>query len=177
MLCFKLKYVFKGIHCIAYVSLLYLGSYFISEGKVWERFQHKKTSFAEYTELVTELPSITTWIDYAPKYAASDLRLGVDFNITYQRYTNWESERTLKVGTNNVSGLSLMLGADYDNFGYHAYRLTPLNFDTEMANNDGFRLTYSFVNQTVSSMVSKIRLALSTRNNSYCGWGSIVYDG
>ena len=131
MLSFKLKYVSKVINCVASVSLLYLGCYFIREGKVWERFHHQKTSFAEYTELLTELPSITTWIDYAPKYATPDLRLGVDFNITYQR-SYYDTGTTLKEGENNISGLSLMLGADYDYWSYHMYRLTPLNFDREI---------------------------------------------
>jgi len=38
-------------------------------------------------------------------------------------------------------------------------------------------ITYRFSNQSVSSMVSKIRLALSTKNNSYCGWGTDLLDG
>ena len=150
MFSFKFKYVFKAINCVAYVSLLYLGCYFITAGKVWERFQHKKTSFAEYTELVKELPSITTWIEFAPKYATlKSLRFGVDFNITLS--SNWNYETTLKGGENNISGLSLMLGADYDYFGYHVYRLTPLNFDTETAYKEytgSFWFTYNFVNQT-----------------------------
>ena len=182
MFSFKLKYVFKAISCVIYVSLLYLGCYFISEGKVWERFQHKKTSFAEYTESLTELPSVTAWIEYAPKNAtSSDLRLGVNFNISYQRgnYSKWEweNETTLNEGENNISGISLMLGADFDPWGYHMYRLTPLNFDREVVIYSWHILAFRFANQSVSSKVSKIMLALSTKNNSYCGWGTDLYDG
>ena len=74
------------------------------------------------------------------------------------------------------SGFSLMLGAEYDDFGVHVYRLTPSNLDREMA--DIYNtITYRFANQSVSSMVSKIRLALSTKNNSYCGWSTDLFDG
>ena len=140
MFSFKLKYVFKAISCVIYVSLLYLGCYFISEGKVWERFQHKKTSFAEYTELLTELPSLITWIDYTP--AASEyLSLGVDFNITWYSGWSWDGETALKEGENNISGLILMLSADYDAYCQEAVVTPTSNQDSTSSSPPPFSLT------------------------------------
>ena len=169
------KHVFLALNFATYFSLLYLGCYFIAKVDVLERFQHKKTNLAEYTERMLELPTISTWKKYSKKYAFKP-KFGEDFNITYQSPT-WKksSETTLREGENRISGLRVLLEISYNKWWQETMTITPLNFRHNMALRPiDFKLRYIFKNQTVASMVSEVKLALTTRNNSYCGTG---FDG
>ena len=73
------KPLLKILDFLIYAGFSFLGCYFIIEGDVVEKYQSKRTNFAEYLEKVTELPSITTYIHSS--YEA--FQYGLDFNISY----------------------------------------------------------------------------------------------
>ena len=56
------------IGLFVYLAMLCLGIYFINEGAVLERFQMKRTNFAESNERVNELPTILTHLEYQYPY-------------------------------------------------------------------------------------------------------------
>ena len=47
-----------------YAILLFLGVYFIYAGQIIQKFQQKRTNFAEYGEEITEFPTILTSLEY-----------------------------------------------------------------------------------------------------------------
>ena len=61
----RIKDLFKVIDGLILFLLMGLGFYFIYKGDVLNRFQLKRTNFAEYTEDLSEIPTVTTWIVYA----------------------------------------------------------------------------------------------------------------
>ena len=67
-----------------YLAMLCLGIYFINEGAVLERFQMKRTNFAESNERVNELPTILTHLEYQYPYPNKIMDYGTEFNISYQ---------------------------------------------------------------------------------------------
>ena len=72
--------VLKVAHAVVYLILLGVGIYFIEQGDIVEKFSERKTNFAETLGgQITELPTIVTFIE--PLHG--DLKLGVDFNISY----------------------------------------------------------------------------------------------
>ena len=52
----------KIVKYAVYIALLILGVYFIYAGDILQKFSNKKTTFAEYGEPVTELPTILAFI-------------------------------------------------------------------------------------------------------------------
>ena len=74
----------RFIGYFVYLAMLCLGIYFINEGSVLERFQMKRTNFAESNERVNELPTILANIEYQYPYPNALLDYGIDFNISYQ---------------------------------------------------------------------------------------------
>ena len=71
-----LKLVGRG----TYLILLILGIYFIYQGEVIPKYELKRTSFTEYIENATELPTILTQVIYRDN---SSWTYGKDFNISY----------------------------------------------------------------------------------------------
>ena len=49
---------------LVYFALLFLGVYFIYAGEIVQKFSNKRTTFAEYGEPVSELPTIQTSIGH-----------------------------------------------------------------------------------------------------------------
>ena len=129
------KPLLKILDFLIYAGLSFLGCYFIIEGDVVEKYQSKRTNFAEYLEKVTELPSITTYIHSS--YEA--FQYGLDFNISYSAIIQYHnglydhSEReNLTFGVNLVKGSSLEVRFEkmYDTlYGKDLFRITPLNFN------------------------------------------------
>ena len=162
------KPLLKILDYSIYASLLFLGCYFIIEGDVVEKYQSKRTNFAEYLEPVTELPSITTYIhSYYGDHRS--FQYGKDFNISYS--TNGEysiSERNIEkenltFGVNRVRGSSLNVRFErlYDGlYGRYLFRITPLNF--KPVHNVDHALQYIFRNSTGL----KIGLQLSAENGT-----------
>ena len=100
----KIKQFFKAIDGLIFLLLTGLGFYFIYKGDVLNRFQLKRTNFAEYTEDISEIPTVTTWISYASK--GPFLKYWRDFKI---RYYNWDNNTStiLALGENNIQGSKL----------------------------------------------------------------------
>ena len=74
----------QTIHIVGlfmYIAFLCLGIYFIYEGNVVQRFQMKRTNFAESNERINELPTILAEIEYKYPYPDTLMIYGTDFNI------------------------------------------------------------------------------------------------
>ena len=72
----------KIIDTLVYIALSLLGLYFIYEGHILEKYRSKKTSYAEYDEEITELPTMVTYID---KDIRNQFKYGKDFDISFGR--------------------------------------------------------------------------------------------
>ena len=172
----RIKDFFKVIDGLILFVLMGLGFYFIYKGDVLNRFQLKRTNFAEYTEDLSEIPTVTTWIVYASK--GPFLKYWRDFKIRYYHWDN-NTSTILALGENDIQGskLSVYLEEFKEHEGTTGYeqtfRITPINFEAGMPHD--FALTYNFWTNT--SRVSTINAALSPRNSSYCGDSSTFYDG
>ena len=172
----RIKDLFKVIDGLILFLLMGLGFYFIYKGDVLNRFQLKRTNFAEYTEDLSEIPTVTTWIVYASK--GPFLKYWRDFKIRYYHWDN-NTSTILALGENDIQGskLSVYLEEFKEHEGTTGYeqtfRITPINFEAGMPHD--FALTYNFWTNT--SRVSTINAALSPRNSSYCGDSSTFYDG
>ena len=158
MIHFKSNLVFKGIEKALYFSLIFLGIYYIYMGNVLKRFRAKKTNFAEYSESITELPTMLAWIEYSEN--STGLEIGVDVNITWNYYS-------LELGqTVLYNGLKLEL-EDLERIDISdpsMYRISPLNFPTGMPKD--FKYWFSFTFSQNDSTVSKAGISFTTKNNS-----------
>ena len=96
---FYLQYAVKLSNTLVYVCLLSVGIYFIYQGNVVQRFYQKKTNFAEYTEAIIEMPTITAVLYPNSNRQVHNLTMGTDFDIFYY-YTDEE------VGTKRKKKLS-----------------------------------------------------------------------
>ena len=100
----------KIVKYSVYVTLLFLAVYFIYAGDTVQKFSNKKTSFAEYGEPVSELPTILAFIEYADRNITFEY--GKDFNWTFQSDISWREGfkgTNLTRGVNDVeSGLKLL---------------------------------------------------------------------
>ena len=166
----KTKAVFEIIEKAVSLVLMFLGFFFIYKGDVINRFHLKRTNFAEYSEFIMEIPTVTTWIEYRSDYS-QNLQYWNDFTIELYHWQNDSSTTSLELGENKVFGSSLHVF--FENFTDGTYRISPVNYAPGMPHD--FSLSYSF--QSNTSNVSRIAVALSTRNNSYCGYGTEFHDG
>ena len=71
------KYAIRTMNTAVYLSLLTLGCFFVHKGDVLQRYQQKKSNFAEYAEPITELPTFVTWIEPFHLY----LKMGRDLIV------------------------------------------------------------------------------------------------
>ena len=172
--------LFKIIDYLLHLGLMSLGFYFIYQGNIWERFQQKRTNFAEYDESIGELPAIVSWIRYS-KSGVEPVALGHDFHIYYSEQlidsAEWTKYELLKGKNNMSSGLELKLDIEKDWFGNN-FRVTPTSVPSGISDKLKFRLNYRFDNQTlVDPIVSEVKISLASINNSHCAWGWTPYDG
>ena len=75
-----------------YVILLCLGVYFIYAGQIIQKFQQKRTNFAEYGEEITEFPTILTSLEYTTQ-VDKILEYGKDFNLTLQQLNHGRMDK------------------------------------------------------------------------------------
>ena len=119
---------------LAYLAFSVLGFYFIYEGNVLQRFNSKKTFFAEYDEPVNEFPTIYTMIDGPMK---GHLEYGKDFNISFRAQKSvkkipGERDRlkreNLTIGKNILvdSPLEVTFEPIWDGT---VFRISPLNYE------------------------------------------------
>ena len=115
---FKLRasVIFGTVHKAIYVAMMCLGCYFIYQGDIVQRFKQRRTNFAEYTEPITELPTIVTWIQYSNDSQTSKLQFGKDYSLDFQSENKLWKRSTLKIGNNSVAGILIHLE---ENYNYH----------------------------------------------------------
>ena len=106
------KTVFEIFEKLVSLALMLLGFFFIYKGDVIPRFQLKRTNFAEYSEVITEIPTVTTWIEYRSDYSQS-YQYWKDFRIVLYNWQNYSSTN-LKLGRNKV--LESFLDVYFENF-------------------------------------------------------------
>ena len=149
-----------------YFVFLAIGCYFIFQGDVLSKFSLKRTSFAEYNELITEHPTILT------KAIHNDNRTwiyGKDFNITYK---NSMGILNLTIGENAMTkGMEFSFEqlnlVTFNHKLYHAFFVTPVKLATET--DPEFELTWTFDKDQInyfSSHLLAVSMTLSTENNS-----------
>ena len=95
-----------------YIAFLCLGIYFIYEGNVVQRFQMKRTNFAESNERINELPTILAEIEYKYPYPDTLMIYGTDFNISYQAVGSEEKidkQINLTLGENTLYNSELII--------------------------------------------------------------------
>ena len=181
------KPAFGTVKWTIYLLLMSLGVFFIYQGEVWERFENRRTNFAIYTQPIDELPTITTDIP------GHELKLGVDFNLTFQSLKSGATNATKQPTILTKSGIypvsaeenyePFKIEFETDLYGSHVFKITPVVDPTVKLKHIGdLAVTYSFDNASVlKSEESVINLALTTENNSIVGsyligkWKS--YDG
>ena len=83
---------------VVYLSLFCVGILFIYRGDIVQRFKTGRTNFAQYSENMTEMPTVVTGLLYTPL----DVTVGKDFNISTNLYD--DSEDDLTFGQNRVKG-------------------------------------------------------------------------
>ena len=148
--------VFQIVDKLIYISLFSLGCFFIYKGQVVEKFNWKRTNFAEHDEDLAEFPTISTFID-VPEQERSRFAFGRDFNISYG--PSLENLTQLKLGENTIRGTPLKVDLEAIFHG-NDYILTPMNFKPALG--FSFYLVFDFRNSTAED----VSLRLSTENNT-----------
>ena len=173
------KHVLQLCEKSIYLALVCLGFYFIYQGDVLQKFQLKRTNFAEYEEPITELPTYFVWLSPYD----SRLMLGDNFNMSILDETtdplnsispSWRQGTKLRLGENLVGDLKLtctelQFAKDLE---MRLFKIRPENFTVGMPLD--YTLKFTFDNLTA---VSHIVLALIAENNSYSMYSGNFYDG
>ena len=112
MVQFQLNQTINIVRLFMYIAFLCLGIYFIYEGNVVQRFQMKRTNFAESNERINELPTILAEIEYRYPYPDTLMIYGTDFNISYQAVGSEEKidkQINLTLGENTLNNSELII--------------------------------------------------------------------
>ena len=110
---------------LTYLALSILGLYFIVEGNVIQNFRSGKTNFAQYSEPVTEIPTILTFIDSTKQ---RQYKYGIDFKISVGEWISNYNEgvsTNLTFGGNPISESPLIIEFEAVGNG-HFFKLTPV---------------------------------------------------
>ena len=92
------RQIFEVLDKVVYLILTIVGAYFIIQGEVVPRYVQRRTNFYQYEEDISELPTITTFMDPID-IDSSLVQLGRDFNISFQGVTSTEMTN-LTIGIN-----------------------------------------------------------------------------
>ena len=156
------------IERVVYFTMLGLGIFFIYREDVMQRFWTSKTYLVSYDQIITELPTIMTWMF---PVNASELRLGTHFNIKYilangsLDFEGMENAgAALKIGENLVNNTKLKISLQEMPGVSNVFVITPLNFKPGMSME--YMLAYEFVKPSKTEN-NKVGFALSTRNNTH----------
>ena len=174
----------KIVKYSVYVTLLFLAVYFIYAGDTIQKFSNKKTSFAEYGEPVSELPTILAFIEYADQNTTFEY--GKDFNWTFQSDISWRKGfkgTNLTRGVNHVeSGLKLVVSdllkedRGFSDSYFHNFKISPDGIPTR--NQRSIVLKCSFESTSGYEGINfKIGMVLTSENNTYCNTGVDYKDG
>ena len=66
MIEFRVKNLFNLLNYIVYTVFICIAFYLIHQGDIVQRFQQKRTNFAEYSEKVRQLPTMYCYLDSIP---------------------------------------------------------------------------------------------------------------
>ena len=178
MIQFRVKNLFNLLNYIVYTVFICIAFYLIHQGDIVQRFQQKRTNFAEYSEKVRQLPTIVTWIQYLQGVNRSQhLKYGEDYFIRHSEHP-WIDFTTLKLGKNTLKSLHLKIEEKYDYFFNKKLKIIPKKYticETGLLNHE-YKFTYVFTNKTYE-VVSGVKISLSPKNNSLCGYGWNNQDG
>ena len=177
---FRVEYLFKALDHFGYLVLLLVGCYFIYEGNIVERFQQRKTNFAEAVENVTEYPTIVTWIEY--QQPREVLTLGSDFNLSIS--LDYSEGIYLKDGQNFMDGdYSTMFNLEEIpyvqtlEYPHQYFRISPKKNSAKTSL--VMSLEYDFSNSSMTNTsiaVARIGSVFTSQNNSRCGY-AYRHDG
>ena len=156
---------------LAYVSFLAVGLYWVCHGDSLSQYISGKTYFAEFSEPISELPTIVTYI-YNSKNRSYKYMNDYKIYFTTLESINVESKESitenltpLSHGDNTIDGIPFSLNLEefyegaYDN---QIFKITPINFNYEIPLST-YALRYSF-NQSAGQ--PKISMTLHSENNS-----------
>ena len=80
---FQKRYLFQVVEVVSYIFLMCLGGFFIYEADIINRFQLKRTNFAEYYEPIIERPTVMSWIEYLSGMATTNATSVCFFRIFF----------------------------------------------------------------------------------------------
>ena len=169
---------------LVYFVLLFLGVYFIYAREIVQKFSNKRTTFAEYGEPVSELPTILSFIEYVD--FNTTFKYGKDFNWTFQSEVSWKKGfkgTNLTLGMNEVdSGLKLHMSDLLTEEKavslslFHNFKLTPIGIPTRKQLNNVLRCSFESTSG-YEGVKFKIGMVLTSDNNTYCNTGVYYLDG
>ena len=150
--------LFQRIKVLLYSSLLSLGLYWIFSGNSFSQYFSEKTSFAEFSEPLAELPTIHTYLNIPNRTA---LKYGEHFNISYGQ--KFGARTNLTFGENLVPGSPLKV--DFEAFfDGSLFLITPINFSP------GMSVDYDIIYTTASNFPpppGNAIILLGTETDSY----------
>ena len=160
-----------------YITMMGLGFYFIYKGNVVQRFQRERTNFAVYEEIITELPTIVTYIRLPKNRLA--VKYGQDFNIQYQSGTvaTLGKGTNLTFGQNTIKNSQLKVKFEEHKNWPNTYQITAMNYRHGMPLD--YLFTYIFDNSTPHNAKpkSQIGMSLSTENGTMSCNSHKYHDG
>ena len=158
------KLCIQIIDHLTYLALSILGLYFIVEGNVIQNFNLGRTNYAQYSEPITELPTILTIIDHVNR---SQYKYGIDFNISVGE---WMWSHNQGVSTNLTFGVNVIAGGllkvEFEAILEHFFKITPINFSHGMPLSYFMKYKFKKEDDTALSGLSKVSAILSAENNS-----------
>lgn len=167
---FALGFWHKALLKVIYTILLCLAIYLIYIGDIVQKFQRRRTNFAEYGEEISELPTINLFLEYNTD---DILDYEKDFWVIYQ--PDEGQSKSLTLGENYIEGVTFHLEVTVDKpgntsiyFSYQTLVLKPLGFTSKMLVSHNLMLEFEESSDYKKS-VSKVGFSLSAANNSYCG--------
>ena len=107
------NYCKQVLDIVVYLHLLAVGLYFIYHGNIFQRFLKGRTQFAEFEENITEIPTISTYIEFK-RTLITPLKYGSDFNISFGVVGHGEP-KNLTQGNNTIHGSQLRLRLEEQN--------------------------------------------------------------
>ena len=166
--------VLKVAHAVVYLILLGVGIYFIEQGDIVEKFSERKTNFAETLGgQITELPTIVTLIE--PLHG--DLKLGVDFNISYaiavrfNHNPNLAEDDTLVnlVEGTNVLDAERQIAIYFETVLHgNVYKISPISGQINV--NAYYGIIYTFKNSSYDKNTLREAVFHVSNENSSVSW-------
>ena len=153
-----------------YLGLLIIGIYFIQEAEVLQRYQLRRTNYAEYEEPISELPTIVAYFE--PDY----LKYGKDFNISYLVFSSGGNVQVFNLtpGENQVTEEGLI---DFEELHHGTtIKITPITPPGGKNRLQGITFVFDPLKQDVVSQVT-IVVKLSCENNSVSWFPNEHVDG